>query len=1105
MIEILKASAGSGKTYNLAKKYIMLLLDSDDPHAFRHILAVTFTNKATDEMKSRIVKELFVLASAASESGYFKELMTLEKEGIKRWDSASALEKNAHRVLCDILHDYGAFSVSTIDRFFQQTLKSFAREVGQFASYQIELDRDALIDETVDSMLDSLELTDGKLLGWLTENAISNLQDGGRFKLEEPLYAFARRYKSSEYLSKKEKLGIREDEVFSEENLRTLRKKCTAIIVPFEKEVRAAAEEIVRQFGIAGVDPGQSKIGQVRSFLKFGIGAEADLTPNKSLRDAVVNGSYFAKTKAHLEQKLSGMLDRPVADLVGLFDDTDRYSLYRTALELRSQIGNFGIARRFNEEFKALTKEKNVLCLEDSNTILRDLIDGTDTPFVYEKTGVRYNSFLLDEFQDTSLVQWDNFRPLLENSMAEGAYNLIVGDVKQSIYRWRNSDWHLMHEGVKKDLGSAGIKDDEPLLSNWRSGANIVRLNNNLFHHASREIADKVCGGDSRVADIYTDVVQTPARSTIALGLVRFSWTDKEGASVEDHLVASVRLALGTGMRYSDIAVLVRGHKEGTKIATALIREGVPVVTDDSLRIQGALSVKRVIAMMSSIDNPSDTAACYLASEYSLPEDLGYNSLSDLCEELFRLLRIHDKEAFDADVLYNLAFMDMIRDYSSRKGNGLHAFLAWLKEKSVASKCISSPSRTNAVRIITVHKSKGLDFRYVIIPFVDAFGFFRSNSSWCCPDLEGTSFAVDDQSGGGIPKAVYDVPLSARLRGSLFEKDYEEEAVMQAIDVTNLVYVAMTRAVEGLHVIAEPLGNTFLESLRKGKPEYKNFSQLLWWYVNDCTRTHSDGAGNFDERMHVSVVPYEDAALGGTHFLAVTPESLRIEGLANRLEDALKGSYTAVPVPEQAEDISSPLPLSYESYDINGPEMVLDEYGELMDVRVRSRLKFSTDAVDFFSDDGETGVAASKRIRGIVLHDILSRVDSEAELEASVRQAEDAGLLAPGQAIEALVLLKTRLESVRDLGWFGEGKTLRERGIMDTDGTIHRPDRAVLAPDGSVKVIDFKFGKVHAGYASQVARYCALFRRMGYSRVEGFLWYIDTGEIVESVKYFAES
>ncbi|MBO6169756.1 MAG: UvrD-helicase domain-containing protein [Bacteroidales bacterium] len=726
-MKIIKASAGSGKTYTLSHTYMDYLLKSGDPKAYRHLMAVTFTNKATAEMKERILKDL---AAAAAGGG---------PEADK-----------ARHYLVSILHDYSAFGVSTIDRFFQQTLRSFARELGQFSSYQVELDTDSLISEAMDRVLDGVSEDKAELVKWLRNSAMDQIRENGYFSLDEGLTDMGRRLKSEEYRQLKDKMGIDPHKDFSKDRLSAIRKLCASLISDFEKDAAA--------LGL------QTKKGE---HIKFP-------TTKKALSDPLV---------ADLFEK--------------------KYPVYATALIVERQLYALGVAREFETEFEALLKEKNVMPLDESNSLLKKIIDGSDAPFVYEKTGTRYAHYMLDEFQDTSRLQWDNFLPLLRDADASGD-NLIVGDVKQSIYRWRDSDWRLLGEEVQKAFPGAKVKN---LKSNWRSARVIVDCNGKFFEYASKAVG---------FGEMYSNVSQIASADEPQEGCVRVSFTDDQPQAVLDS-IADVR---SRGAKFGDIAVLVRGKSEGAALADTLRAAGVSFISDDTLDLKAAVSVRRLVSLLSFYEDPNNTVGSFLAQSMNIEYPVTYHSLVDFCEALLRELQRFDPATFEAETLFIAAFMDMLQDWTQTGGNNLKAFI---KDWNDKKECyIGSPANSDAVRIMTVHKSKGLEFPHVIFPYADKVSLFKHTNRWCVLDGGGTAL-------GHAADGIYPVELSGTSRRTLFAGAYEEEHKLQIVDNLNIFYVAMTRASKSLHVIAKNPADAKVKALKAGKSiEWSNFSEILY-------------------------------------------------------------------------------------------------------------------------------------------------------------------------------------------------------------------------------------------------------------------------------------
>lgn len=994
MVNILKASAGSGKTYTLAKEYIRLLISEDKPDAYRHILAVTFTNKATEEMKRRILKELHTLAKEPDKSPYLKDFESLA--------SKEELQQRASTQLSNILHDYSAFAVSTIDRFFQQTLRAFSREIGQFSSYQVQLDREQLVGESVDLVLDGLQ--EGETLKWLTTGARKDLERTGRFSLEKRLKEMA--------------TSLRElpegTELHSQKELEVLDSFCSNLIDGYRKSIVKAAERIMNVLGNAGIGPENTSYGwldKIRIYLKEG---NKIARPSSSfIAHAEDPSKWFKKADSHLLDGLEGPLGKALNDFTDLF--SIKYKEYLTAATIREQIYTLGVADSLRKAFSDIQKEKNVISIDDSNTILHGIIDGTDTPFIYEKLGVRYDDFLLDEFQDTADIQWENFLPLLKGSESTGGTSLVVGDVKQSIYRWRGSDWRLLGSRLEQQFPRAVT---DKLDSNFRTLGEIVRFNNSFFEFAAKEL-DSLMGTDSLKA-LYADVNQKVRIQDTAPGSVEVIFTQDQ----KQQILLTLSGLHERGISWNQIAILVRLNAEGSLVASTLVEAGIPVVSDDSLFVKSSITVRRLISQLSLIENPEKEdrrgVAGFLAGEMNIEKRNSYHSLTDLSEDILRDIRNADEETFNAEIPYIQSFMDYLQDWVSTGGNNLGSFLNAWKD---ATPKISSPATGNAVRVITVHKAKGLEFPFVIFPYSEKVGLYKANQAWCSPELKGSSLE-------GHAEGIYNVDLDGSAAESFFEDTFTAEQAMQAVDNINIFYVAMTRAQYGLTVISAPPTKTIMEAIQKGmQPQWKNMSQLLYAFV------------------------------GNEHFFAGAP-------------------YTP-----KAQTAEGPDLLPIDTY----PSFPAENGG---------RLSFSPEAADYFGEDGATGIAASRRIRGNVLHSILSGIVTKADIPAAVDAAVEDGSLPEELKADTLSLLSSRIESTSGKNWFSPGMTvLCEAPVIGSDGSQWRPDRVVIDPDGNVSIIDYKFGEEDPRYLRQVMGYMNLYRKMGYRDVRGYLWYVP-GNII---------
>lgn len=722
-MKILKASAGSGKTYRLSKTYTELLLsDKEHRYPYRHILAVTFTNKATAEMKGRILRDLYNL---------------------------SASDKRAKELLIDMLHDYSAFSVSTIDRFFQHILKAFAREIGQFADYQIELDDESLSREAMDRVLDSLGSSDGALFDWLKKSLSDSMEQGEKFNLEKSLYDMGKQLRSEEFRSALKSSGGNFEELFSKKRLAEVKQICIEKI--------------------------------------------------KSYRDAMRSFDFPGKNFLSAHPEAADYIDKHRRE-------------YVTACLIYENLCGLGVAREFLKEFENELHEKNEMCLDVSNEILRDIVNDSDAPFVYEKTGTRYDHFLLDEFQDTSEIQWDNFLPLLKESESRGGRNLLVGDVKQSIYRFRGSDWSLLAERVAQEFQGA---EEEALTGNWRSTENVVHFNNAFFTFASEKL---------HLENVYSDVRQTPCAHEKGKGFVRVSFCDKKDEL--EKVYESIMQARDAGAMWGDIAVLVRKNYEGGMVADMLVSHNIPVISEGTLDVKSSVVVRHLVSLLCNMDNPDDKVGGYLAKEVNLTYPSEYHSLVDLCESLLRSLEEYERETFQAEKPYIHTFLDDVLQWSVQNGNNLRRYLEhWETMKSLT---IGSPSDGGSLCVMTIHKAKGLEFPYVIFPFAEKVIAEKhcDDTRWC--RLDAKKMHVDPVLDG-----VYPIHLIKEAQNSAFEEIFRNECRLRVVDGINVFYVALTRASKALHIISENSSKKFMDGLKKGTHEqtYNLLSDVLCEYV----------------------------------------------------------------------------------------------------------------------------------------------------------------------------------------------------------------------------------------------------------------------------------
>ena len=1041
-VEVMKASAGSGKTYSLAREYIRVILTKErgavrtDPAAFRHVLAVTFTNKATAEMKSRIIDELDTLANCTDKSD-FRDYLLKECgfESVKELAAASSAALSA------ILNDYGSFSVCTIDKFFQRVLKAFVMEIGESPDYQIDLDRDSLVQEAADRVLDSLSEETPQLLDWLARSSAQLIEEGCGNNVKPALKTFASGYLSEVYGAKVKAGNIDLGEAFSEHSLSRLQEICSNAIKKFDPALRQALADAAAAFEANASDlKYPSVIQKLRNFsFRDEIRLDETAFGKTFLEGAEDGGKFFGKGKGTEAQRCA--LQSAAAKVLSFSDQ--RLRDRNSAILLRRQIYIFRVADALRQEFDALLKEKHVFGIEDTNRILRNIIGDTDAPFIYEKLGVRYRHFLLDEFQDTSRMQWENFLPLLKNSISEGCYNLVVGDVKQSIYRWRNADWHILDAEVQASLRNAV---ENPLEDNWRSARNIVEFNNGFYKSLSGWMSAQI--GFAKIEEIYSGVRQNVKDKVKVPGSVEVTFCASE--DMDGAVAGAVGAAVDRGFQLKDIAVLVRSNADGARYARAVKDAGYDVITNDSLTVGSSLLARRLAAQLHRLNNPAEKVLAFNAEEFDEEPFMRCRTLEDAVEEMLRQIkRDYDAAAFAEESAYVLAFMDLVRDFESKNGNSLDGFLKFWEE-SGRQKSISSATGINAVTIITIHKAKGLDYPFAVVPFPSKNEFYKAGGgrTWEMPDTVGTSF-------GSLPDALYNVQLSEKSEFNIFRENYRTERQMSFVDSANTAYVATTRASEAMHIVCPKPSAKFLKNKSAGDAD--SFSKALYLYVTDPSNGFAETVGGDG----------------------------KYSCLLGEIRDKWVPEKKASKKPEPA---------------VTAMDLVYDCSEKAAPVKV----KVKSDSRDFFSEIDASGYSASNRVRGSVLHRVLETVYGPQDLYRSLAAAVDRGELTSAEASEAEAILAAAISEVEGRGWFpGEREKVRdERSILSlqNDTTVSsRPDRVVFC-GGHVDIIDYKFGKPEASYITQVGEYVKLYRSMGYGDVRGYLWYIsERSEVIQVV------
>lgn len=1082
-LTVYKASAGSGKTFTLALEYIRLLISN--PVSYRNILAVTFTNKATEEMKNRILGKLYGISNNLPDAKDYFEILRKANSNI----DDEEIRIIARKALSQLIHNYDYFHVETIDTFFQSVLRNLAKELDLSANLRIELNDRLVEEQAVDMMIEELNMR-SPLFSWLLNFVMDNINDNKGWNIIRSVKDFGRMIFNDNYKNDSKLITA---QLQKKNFISDYKKELLSIKESKRQELSDIKDAFFYTIKENGISPtefkGGARSGIQRYFEKL---TNEDLDDKNFMQTTVgkcISSEDNWVTKTNPQKDAIKAL--ACSTLIPLLEkaETARKNAQYSILSVDATLKNINSLRLLNDierKVRDMNAEANRFLLSDTQHLLQLMINDTDSPFIFEKIGTRLEHIMIDEFQDTSSVQWKNFLVLLNECIShypqvgDKVNNLIVGDVKQSIYRWRSGDWQLL-KNIDSYFPGCNV-DTRELKVNYRSKRNIVAFNNAFFKFAikSETINERETDEEEAalIEEAYSDVEQISLKDS-AEGCVRIKLfaKDKYEEKMLHETESVIDEILSQGTPQHKIAILLRSNKNIPLIANYFMenRPDINIVSDEAFRLERSIAVTTIIAALKYVENQSNLInRAYLIKNFMLcktgirlsdkdifdadsalkilPHDFceNINSLKrmplyDLAERIFSLLKIENMQNESA---YICAFFDSLANYIENNSSDLSGFLReW--DDNIHSNTIQTDG-IDGIRLISIHKSKGLEYDNVIIPFCDwMLEMYSSNFIWCHPSQKPYN---------KLP--LIPVNYSPKLANSVYSADYKHEHLQNTIDNLNLLYVAFTRAVNNLYVF--------------GKRDTKNTrSSLIQACICEVAQLSLPDSTLSGETDNDSDICFEFGTFAKSD----------ISEYINADKDNVK---------EKNIFLRQSTPISVDLYSHNVP----------------LTFRQSNKSKDFTAEiAGGDELQSRNYIKfGNILHLIFSRIRTIDDIPMILNEYEANGILYEGNLNRNELDRKIRsyINSNKITAeWFSpywklynECSVLKKVSKNGKEIVVERrPDRVMRNKD-KIIVVDFKFGKMYDEYHEQVREYMKIFHDMGFTDVKGYLWFVMKNQIV---------
>ena len=1038
--KVYDASAGSGKTFALVKEYLKLLFTRKHNDGFKQILAITFTNKAVGEMKIRILDTLKSFSDPeiiSNPNGMFEAITT--ELNLKPTD----VHLKSIALLNTIMHNYAAFDISTIDGFNHRLIRTFAHDLKIPINFEVELDTPTLLNQAVDSLI-SKAGTDVKLTKVLIDFALEKADDDKSWDVSRDFNSIAKLLINDNDLPHLDTIKHKTLEDFN-----TLKAELIKKIKNQETLIKQLATNLLDVFKSNGLDAKSFSRGTLfNHFVKVSNFEFYKIYENK-LADNIAQGNVYTKT---LDSAKAQIIDQLLPEIEKVYHlIKDNVTSLKFIKAVYKNVTPLSVLNAINKELTTIKEDENKLLISEFNTLISKEIKNQPTPFIYERLGEKFRHYFIDEFQDTSQMQWENLVPLIENTLTgqnlkgEQGSAMLVGDAKQAIYRWRGGKAEQFLGLTKSDNPFPIEKEVVRLEYNYRSFNQVIQFNNAFFNYLSN-----TSFSSTDYSDLYKKANQIPILSQEGFVNIQFLDLQKEDDVNElfpETVYETIHKCLVNGYNLKDICILVRKKKEGVAIAEFLSEKGVRITSSETMLINNSEEVKLVINVFKLLINPNhlevkikvldyiantnniqDKHAFFKAnlnaplqdffnsfeqfSIYCNPTALVQLSLYDLAEQIVRSFKM--TETSNAYIQY---FLDIVLEFSQKQISDLPSFVDYYESKK-ESLNIVSPSNQNAVQIMTIHKSKGLEFPVVIFPYahLDIYKEVEPKE-W---------FPLDQEQFNGFTKTLLNFNKDFEEFGTTGETIYNQHRSEQELDNINLLYVALTRPIEQLYIISKK------ENPVKGIITQNTYSGLLTNYLIDNSL-------------------WNDAQLEYS-FGKVERESQH--------EDKV----------ENTQETDQFISVSKLDHNIK----IITKSGYLWDTEQENAIE-----------------------KGNLIHDIMSQIHTIEDVQQVIFGYIQQGSINKQQAQILTHTINGIINTPEVNPYFTNQYTIyNERDIITKTGNIIRPDRLAIK-DNEAVIIDYKTGLSNPKYQQQLEEYSDILKEMNFTVKKKILIYVnDTIKIV---------